>query len=200
MTVALVLDFPGGTKEQYEAVLVRMRESGGGLDAAGGHMAVGGKSHVAGRYGGGWRVIDVWDSLEHFETFRDESIIPNARAAGFERPRVSLMEVDDEIADNGQTAAFAQRVVMPGLDRAAFRALNDEVVPGGARPEGVTFHVNGPFEGGWCVIDAWTSKELHDRFMERTREIVMRGPLSGEPTIEEMAVEATMPGAAIATA
>ena len=40
MAVARVLDFPGGTQEQYEEVVERMQ--------LGGRMAPGGKIHVAG--------------------------------------------------------------------------------------------------------------------------------------------------------
>lgn len=188
MTVALVLDFAGGTKEQYEEVIDRMQ--------LGGHMAPGGQVHVAGSYAGGWRVIDVWESLEAFERFRDGQIVPHVQAVGLTPPDVRVVDVDDEIPDDGRGAAFVQRVLLPGLGRAAFRTMHEEVVPGDERPEGLTFHTNGPFEGGWCVIDGWTSKEVRDHFMERTRHIIEKTPLSGPPTIEEMEVEATIAGAA----
>ncbi len=192
MAVALVLDFPGGTQEQYSEVVERMQ--------LGGHMAPGGQVHVAGRSAGGWRVIDVWESIEQFERFRDSQIIPHVQAVGLAAPQVRVVEVDDEMADDGRATAFVQLAVMPGLDRAAFRVVHDEVVPGGRRPDGLTFHVNGPFEDGWCVIDGWTSKEIRDQFMERTRHILEKAPLSAEPMIEELHVEATMPGAATAHA
>jgi hypothetical protein len=191
MSVALVLDFPGGTKEQYDDVVERMQ--------LGGHMAPGGQVHVAGSHDGDWRVVDVWETLEHFERFRDEQIVPHSQAAGLRPPQVRMVEVDDEMADDGRSAAFVQRVILPGLDRARFRTVHDEVVPG-ERPEGLTFHINGPVEGGWCVIDGWTSKELRDQFMERTRQILATAPLSGPPTVEELEVEATMAGSAPAPA
>ncbi|HLI59687.1 MAG TPA: hypothetical protein VKV21_08475 [Solirubrobacteraceae bacterium] len=192
MAVALVLDFPGGTREQYDEVVERMQLAG--------HMAPGGQVHVAGTHDDGWRVIDVWESLEQFERFRDEKIIPITQAVGLSAPQVQVLEVDDAMPDDGRSPRFAQFVLMPGLDRAAFRALHAEVVPGGVRPDGLTFHVNGPAEGGWCVIDGWMSKEIRDRFMERTRPILERAPLSGPPTIEELQVERTMAGAATAHA
>jgi hypothetical protein len=188
MTVALVLDFAEGTKDQYYDVVDRMR--------LGGHMAPGGQVHVAGRTAGGWRVIDVWDSLERFEQFRDSQIVPHVQAAGLAVPEVRMIEVDDEMPDDGRHPAFVQWLVMPGLDREGFRRVHDDVVPGGERPEGLTFHVNGPFNGGWSVIDGWTSKAIRDGFMERTRPIVEKAPLSGQPTIDELQVEATLPGKA----
>jgi hypothetical protein len=186
MTVALVLDFAGGTKKQYDEVVERMQ--------LGGHMAPGGQVHVAGSHAGGWRVIDVWESLEKFERFRDNQIVPHVQAVSLAPPQVRVLQIDDEMPDDGRSAAFVQCVMMPGLDRTAFRTVHDEVVPGGERPEGLTFHVNGPSDGGWCVIDGWTSKEIRDRFMERTGQIIEKAPMSGPPTIEELQVEAAMPG------
>jgi hypothetical protein len=190
MTVALVLDFPGATREQYDEIVERMQ--------LGGHMAPGGQVHVAGSHAGGWRVIDVWDSLEAFERFRDDQIVPHVQAVGLAPPQVQTVDVDDEMTDDGRSAAFVQYLILPGLDRAAFRALHDEVVPGGERPEGMTFHINGPADGGWCVIDGWTSKESRERFMQRTRHLIEKAPLSGPPTVEELHVETTMAGAAAA--
>jgi hypothetical protein len=188
MAVVLVLDFPGGTREQYDEVVERMH--------LGGHMAPGGLVHVAGPHAGGWRVVDVWEGMEQFERFRDDQIIPVTRAVGLNAPRVQMVDVDDSMPSDGRETAFVQYVIMPGLDRATFRALHAEVVPDGARPEGLTFHVNGPSEDGWCVIDGWTSKAGRDRFMERTRPIIERAPLTGPPRVEELQVEASMPGAA----
>ncbi len=190
MTVALVLDFPGGTKEQYDEVVKRMQ--------LGGHMAPGGLVHVARSHAGGWRVIDVWESLDKLEHFRDTQIVPHAQAAGMAPPEVRVMEVDDEMPDDGRSSAFVQYVTLPGLDRAAFRAIHDQVAPGDERSDGCTFHVNGPREDGWFVIDGWTSKEVRDGFMERTGPIIQTAPMSGPPTIEELEVEATMSGTATA--
>lgn len=139
-------------------------------------------------------MIDVWDGMEPFERFRDDQIIPTVRAVGLSAPQVQMVEVDDTMPDDGRSPAFVQRVIMPGLDRAAFRTMHEEVLPGGARPDELTFHVNGPANGGWCVIDGWTSKANRDRFMQRTRPIIEKAPLTGPPTVEELSVEATMSG------
>ena len=189
MTVALVLDFPGGTRKQYDEVVKRME--------LGGQMAPGGLIHVAGSHAGGWRVIDLWESLAKFEDFRDDEIVPHAQAVGMPAPEVRVVEADDEMPDDGRAAAFAQCVIFPGLSRAGFRTLHEQVT-GGERPEGLTFHINGPYQDGWCVIDGWASKAIRDSFMERTTPIIEKAPLSGPPTVEELQVEATLPGRATA--
>ncbi len=192
MTVGLVLDFAGGTRELYDQLTDRMQ--------LGGQMAPGGRVHVAGSYAGGWRVIDVWDDLAAFERFRDAQIVPQLGGVGLTPPRMQVLEADDEMPDDGREPSFVQVIHMPGLDRAAFRTIHDEVVPAGTRPEGLTFHVNGPLGDGWCVIDGWTSKEIRDAFMQRTLPIVMKAPMTGEPRAEELTVQATLPGRAPATA
>ena len=192
MTVALVLDFPGGTKQEYDAVVDRMQ--------LGGRMAPGGLVHAAGSYDGGWRVIDVWEDLESFERFREEQIVPHTRAVGLAPPRVRVIEVDEDKGGSGERPVLVQCVILPGLDRAAFAAADDEVVAEGM-PGEITFHVNGPLDDGWCVVDGWSSKEARDRFAESRIEPALRdAPLQGPPRTEDLVVQVTMPAGAPAHA
>ena len=83
--------------------------------------------------------------------------------------------------------------MIPGLDRAAFEQADRQIWPGNEMPPELTFHVNGPYEGGWCVIDGWTSKRARDAFLEsRIRPVFERVPLTGPPSIEDLVVEATL--------
>ena len=185
MTVALVLDSPGGTIDQYNEVVARMH-----LD---GQMAPGGVLHVAGSYGGGLRVIDVWEDMEHFARFSDEQIVPHTQALGLPEPQIRVVEIDEEKPGTGDVPALVQCVIIPGLDRDGFDAADRQIRPGDEMPPELTFHVNGPYEGGWCVIDGWTSREARDAFMEsRIRPVFERAGLAGPPTIEDLVVEATL--------
>jgi len=185
VTVALVLDFPGGTMDQYNQVVERMH-----LDH---RMAPGGLIHVAGSYAGGLRVIDLWDDIEHFARFRDEQIVPHTQALGLPAPDVRVIEIDEEKPGSGEAPALVQCVIMPGIDRQAFDAADHEIRPNNEMPEAITFHVNGPYNDGWCVIDGWTSKSARDEFLQtRIRPVFANVPLSGEPTIEDLLVEATL--------
>ena len=189
MSIALVMDFPGASRDQYDEVVKRMHLHG--------RMPAGGLIHVAGSYGSGWRVIDVWDDPEKFAQFSDEQIIPLTAAAGMRDPEVRVVQVAEEKPGSGEPPALVQCVTIPGLDQAAFRAADKQILPTGEPPEAVTFHVNGPVEGGWCVIDGWTSKQARDDFMEaRIRPVFADAPLQGPPQIEDLLVEATLRGRA----
>jgi quinol monooxygenase YgiN len=189
MAVAYILDFPGATRAEYDEME---------LD---GRMAPGGIVHTAGSYEGGWRVVDVWEDHEHFARFRDEKIIPFSHEAGMPAPGVRVLEVDEVKPGSGAPPAFVQVVTLPGIGREAFHAADRVILPDGQAPAEVTFHVNGPVEGGWCVIDGWTSKAARDEFMEaRVRGAMADAPLTGPPRFEDLDVEASLTEPAAAPA
>ena len=61
--------WPGGTEEQYEAMLKAVHPAGGGLPE-------GQTSHVAGPTEGGYLISVVWDSKEHSEQFMNATLLP----------------------------------------------------------------------------------------------------------------------------
>ena len=181
MAVAVVLDFPGGTMEQYHEVVRRM-----GLE---GRMPAGGLFHAAGLYEDGLRVVDTWEDRETFLPFAESQIRPLTQAVGMAEPRVRMLDVDEVRPGSGDVPAFVQVVTLPGLDHASFHAADAQILPGGQPPAALTFHVNGPAEGGWFVIDGWTSKDARDRFLEeRVRPAIGDAPLTGEPAFEDLDV------------
>lgn len=80
MAVAVVLDFDGGTLEQYDEVIKAMGFSPGGAGAPGGLF------HWATKTDTGIRVTDVWESREQFERFAEDEIGPKTQAAGVPGP------------------------------------------------------------------------------------------------------------------
>jgi hypothetical protein len=193
MAVALILDFPGGSMDQYRQVVDRME--------LGGRLVEGGMFHAAGIYEGGLRVTDVWTDLATFEAFRDAKILPYAQDAGLPIPEVQVVQVQEQKPGNGRVPKFVQVVRIPGIDADAFAAMDARILPDGRPPEQLTFHVNGPIEGGWCVIDAWDSQADRDRFRdERIAPVAQDAPLTGEPQFEDLTVEATLGASAPAHA
>ena len=195
MAVALILDFPEGTMEQYHQVVEKMDLNG--------ELAEGGVFHAAGIYEGNLRVVDVWDDVEKFERFRDEKIIPFTQEVGVNPPSVRTVAVAERKPGSGGEPKFLQVVRLPGIDEDSFQAADEKILGSDHKPpEAVTFHVNGPDDGGdRCVIDAWESKEARDRFFEeRVKPAMADAPLSGEPVMEDLEGQATLRERASTTA
>ena len=77
MTVAMMVDNPEGSQEDYDRVRERL-----GLE-----KPAGGSFHVAGPIPeGGWRVIEVWESEEDAKRFVKERLLPAFEAVGAAPP------------------------------------------------------------------------------------------------------------------
>src|SRR5262245_51025611 len=74
MAIGILIEIPGGTKEQYDQVLDKLQ--------LGGKPAAGGIYHVAGPMEGGWRVVDVWESEQHFKAFFDAKLSKAIKEVG----------------------------------------------------------------------------------------------------------------------
>jgi hypothetical protein len=62
--------------------------------------------------------------------------------------------------------AFVQIVVIPGVTAEQYDEVMDTAY-GGTPPDGELFHVAGPSEEGWYVIDGWESRTQCDRSMQK---------------------------------
>ena len=69
MAYGIVHQFPGGTKEQYEASI-------GAVHPGGGKLPKGQIFHAAGPSAGGWTIVAVHESKESWEQFRDGILMP----------------------------------------------------------------------------------------------------------------------------
>ena len=187
MAVAFIMDFQGGEAEQYDEVLERM-----GLD---GRLAEHSMFHAAGPGpNGGWRVVDVWESDEHFEKFAQEQIGPHTAAVGLSEPaitRVEAREIVDHRDEHG-VGSFLQVVHIPRMDEEKFRAMDGDVRPDGD-PDGMAFHVNGPGpDGAWVVVDTWVAKDVRDAFMAEKVGPAAAKHHAEQPALEEMEIHNTL--------
>lgn len=99
MSIGMLIDNPGGSRELYERLLATMDV----------HPPLGGIAHLAGPGPqGGWRVIEVWESEEQAKAFVTERFKPALRAVGFEGtppvPQFWTIEAV-ELAPSGHAAA-----------------------------------------------------------------------------------------------
>ncbi len=91
MAIAVLMEFPTGTVEQYDAVIEEMN--------LGGKPGPGGIFHVAGPMeGGGMRVVDVWESQEAMEKFASEQIMPITQKHGISPPKITVWPVRNTLA------------------------------------------------------------------------------------------------------
>lgn len=93
MAVGVILDFPGGTLEQYDQVIDKMGFTKGGPGPPGALF------HWVTKTDDGIRVVDVWESREQFERFAQEKIGPLTQEVGVPGPpTTSFFEVHNHLA------------------------------------------------------------------------------------------------------
>jgi hypothetical protein len=89
MAIAVIIDFPGGSQEEYDTVVRELGPAGESVAAAPGLLL-----HGGGPTADGWRVIDFWESQEALDRFTQEQLMPAMQRAGVNRrPSVHVMPV-----------------------------------------------------------------------------------------------------------
>jgi hypothetical protein len=68
MAIGLLFELEGMTREQYDGMI----EASGLAD----RLPPGQIFHAAGPMEGGWRVVDLWESREQFDSFAQETLAP----------------------------------------------------------------------------------------------------------------------------
>ena len=56
----------------------------------------------------------------------------------------------------------------PGGTQAQYDEVHAAVTPDNRPPAGLLYHVTGPTETGWRVVEVWESQEAADRFFRDT--------------------------------
>jgi hypothetical protein len=87
MAVAIIMDFPGGTLDQYDQVIEKM-----GLEP-GGDTPDGALFHWVTQTPDGLRVVDVWETQEAFDRFAEEQIGPYSQEVGLQPPQSTVHDV-----------------------------------------------------------------------------------------------------------
>lgn len=90
--------------------------------------------------------------------------------------------------------AVGIRLKLDGGTAEQFDLLNKELDPDSNPPAGLLFHVSGPVDGGWGVIDFWQSREAFDRFAaERIVPALAAIGATGAPDVHEFPVHEHFP-------
>jgi hypothetical protein len=192
MAVAFIMDFAGGTTEDYDAVLEKMD--------LGGRLPAGALFHAAGVNEKGLQVCDVWESEEIYQQFAEGQIGPIAEEVGLPRPEVRSFEAEEVRGAGAGPVEFVQIVAIAGATADDFRAL-DEKVTGPSRevPDACVYHVNGTLGDGYAVLDYWSSKAARDEFMQtKVGPAMAASGIDAEPAIEELTVHNSLTAPAAA--
>jgi hypothetical protein len=80
MAIAMMVEIPGLTKEQYEAAAAIINQ--------GGPQVGGALIHAAGSFEGGCRVIEVWESQEQADAFYGSALFGQI-AAQMPQPKIT---------------------------------------------------------------------------------------------------------------
>ena len=188
MAIAIIMDFAGGTADQYEAVMEKMD--------LGGQLPPGAIFHATGSYNGGWRVVDAWESAEAFGAFADTRIRPYAAEAGLPEPSVQMFDVDELFDERGGGSGgvkLLQIVRLDGMTKEQFEQADAQIRDNKTAPDGCMFHVNGWTDSGWIVADAWTSREIRDAFIADKVGPAMGSMGMAPPVIEDLDIYNTLP-------
>jgi quinol monooxygenase YgiN len=62
--------------------------------------------------------------------------------------------------------ALAFLFELPGTTQEQYDQVIEKLQLGGRTYPGQLFHVAGPMEGGWRVVDVWESQEAADKFLQ----------------------------------
>ncbi len=182
MPVAFIMDFPGGTAADYDAVMEDMD--------LGGRLPADALFHSAGASQTGWRVYDVWDSAEAFGRFAETKIGPITAKHGLPEPQIRSFEARTFRRGESGPVAVVQLGTFAGVDADRFEALSAAALgESGEMPPGNVLHVNGPAGADWCVLSAWTSTEARDAFIgERLIPALAKAGIESRPDIEAVDV------------
>ena len=68
--------------------------------------------------------------------------------------------------------ALAFLLEFPGVTQEQYDKVLEKLQLGGKTYQGGIFHVAGPMEGGWRVVDVWESQEAFDAFVQQAAPIL----------------------------
>jgi len=71
---------------------------------------------------------------------------------------------------------------LTGVTQAQYEQVRDEVTPSNRMPAGLLYHVGGPSENGWCVVEVWESQEAANTFFkDKLQQALKKAGINGQP-------------------
>jgi hypothetical protein len=160
MAIVAIIEAPGGTAEQYDAV----------RDTIGHELPDGCRAHVAGQTADSLLVVDVWDDADSMNAFYARDLAPAVRAAGItiSEPRILPVRnmIDQGAGRTSGTIMLFDAEGMTGETYDAVVARMDAHLAAGTSHPCVSHLAADLPSGDVLVIDVWGSPEEFGRFAE----------------------------------
>lgn len=81
MAIGLIIDWPGGTRQQYDALMAELQFEG--------VLPPGELLHAAGPVADGWRIIDIWETREDFDSLLEQKLGAALQTIGVTNPQIT---------------------------------------------------------------------------------------------------------------
>jgi hypothetical protein len=85
--VGIMLLYPNMTQAKYDAVEQALKRND--------QPAAGEVLSIVGPVGGGWQVVDVWESQEVFDAYMRDKVKPVLQRLGIQDPKVTVFPIYD---------------------------------------------------------------------------------------------------------
>jgi quinol monooxygenase YgiN len=80
--------------------------------------------------------------------------------------------------------AIAMIFDTPGVTQAQYDQVHDAVTPDNRPPPGLLYHVAGPTENGFCVVEVWESQDAASTFFqEKLGQALQQAGITAPPRV-----------------
>ncbi len=127
----------------------------------------GGRYHIAWFTGDGGRIVDVWDSQEHFETFVQARLTPGVQKVGVAgEPEVAIWPLYDlQIEGDPPPGCVVSDGTSGGMPEDLYQRLERSIDWKGNPPPGAVLHIAALDGDTIRDVGVWRSSEAIDAFM-----------------------------------
>ncbi|HEX5261088.1 MAG TPA: hypothetical protein VFW18_06385, partial [Gaiellales bacterium] len=153
MAVLALMEFEGGTIDQYEQINEALGIRGP-EDAPDGLIR-----HVAGESDDGLVIIDLWESPEAMADFYENSLrTASEQVEGVPEVEPRVAPVHNHISGQGEIAGVIMIAEVPGAGADVYDQVRDEI-PGHDENHPAVSHAAAITDDGLLIVDVWESPE-----------------------------------------
>lgn len=162
MAILMLIEFEGGTREQYDKV----DELLGGVTVD--HAPDGLISHSAAITEDGLVVADVWESPEALQTFFDEQLGAALKEAEVTTTEPRILPVHNHIHGSGMHPGVVMIAEIDGMTTDDYDRMTGEIDAHGGDGSGhpAVSHIAATDGDTLVVVDVWESEEAFGQFAE----------------------------------